>query len=834
VLTIDLNALEHIVGGHRVGPDPGSNVVKNVTIHSAHIMQGSVFFALKGLQADGHDFVDQALRNGAVAAVVARGRTAARDQPGPIIEVDDPLTALQQLARWWRSQLSATVVAVIGSSGKTVTKDALVHILAHDRKAFGSPGSFNSKIGVPLALLDCPADRDIAVIEAAATEPGEMALLRDIIRPDHVVFTNLDARHASNFANPEAHIRELLAMADDLGGGWLLVGDQQPVVQATTKALAGGYARYLRDLMSVPVFSVAGSGPASTFVEILFPDGAGAPTSIQTPFEEILSDVELAVAASWLLGVKSDTALQAMSDYLPTATRMEVWQSPGGWTVVRDVATSDAVSLSVALRVSRRLVGSQARFSVVLADALKLCPGDSAQALARAIAAAAVDTLYTLDSAAHRAIRDTIAEVAPEIRVLSFASLEEMRPLLLTDLSRDDIVLIESPRERSLAEVTSTLMEPLAATRLFIDQAALESNVTAFRRLIGPRVQLLAMVKGLAYGTSPVQVSMSLQGAGVDQLGVATADEGALLRRAGVSLPILVTLGTPAEMDKMIRHDLTPQIYSPGMLESVIAHARLNARRQPVEIHLEVETGMHRTGFTPAAAVEGLQRLRDEPAVRLTGIMTHFASADIPEEDDFTRRQLAVFSGVVAAAEEFGFAGFVRHAANTAGAIRFPEARLDMVRIGIGLYGVYPSPSTRPHIGLSAVVGLVSQVVEVQRLDEDDRIGYGGTYRVPAAGRRVAVVAAGYHDCIPRAFSNFGYVSIDGRKCPIVGSVSMDSMVVDITGCPGAGVGSDVLIYGRHGGSEVSVEEVAAAVGTIPYELLTRVGPRVQRVLTQH
>ncbi len=574
-------------------------------------MQGSVFFALKGLQADGHDFVDQALRNAAVAAVVARGRAAACAEAAPVIEVDDPLTALQQLARWWRSQLTATVVAVIGSSGKTVTKDALVHILAHDRKAFGSPGSFNSKIGVPLALLDCPADCDIAVIEAAATEPGEMALLRDIIRPDHVVFTNLDARHASNFANPEAHIRELLAMADDLGGGWLLVGDQQPVVQAMTKALAGGYARYLRDLMSVPVFSVAGSDPASTFVEILFPDGAGAPTSIQTPFEEILSDVELAFAASWLLGVKSDTALQAMSDFLPTATRMEVWQSPGGWTVVRDVATIDAVSLGVALRVSRRLVGSQARFSVVLADALKLCPDDSAQALARAIAAAAVDTLYTLDSAAHRGIRDTIAEVAPQIRVLSFASLEEMRPLLLTDLDRDNIVLIESPRERSLAEATSTLMEPLAATRLFIDQAALESNVTAFRRLIGPRVQLLAMVKGLAYGTSPVQVSMSLQGAGVDQLGVATADEGALLRRAGVSLPILVTLGTPAEMDKMIRHDLTPQIYSPGMLESVIAHARLNARRQPVAIHLEVETGMHRTGFTPPTAVEALERLRD-------------------------------------------------------------------------------------------------------------------------------------------------------------------------------------------------------------------------------
>jgi alanine racemase len=321
---------------------------------------------------------------------------------------------------------------------------------------------------------------------------------------------------------------------------------------------------------------------------------------------------------------------------------------------------------------------------------------------------------------------------------------------------------------------------------------------------------------------------------GVDQLGVATVDEGVILRRADISLPILVTLATSAEMDKAIRNDLTPQVYSPGMLDAAISHARLNPRRQPVNIHLEVDTGMHRTGFTPGDAVAALRRLRGEPSVRLAGLMTHFACADMPAEDDFTREQLARFQKVTSAAEELGFTNFIRHAANTAGAIRFPEARMDMVRVGIGLYGIDPSPATVRNVDLTPVVALVSQIVEVQDLPGGDRVGYGGTYRVPAGGRRVAVVAAGYHDCIPRAFSNFGHVAIDGRKCHILGSVSMDSMVVDVTGCPGAEVGSDVLIYGRYGGSHVSIEEVATAVGTIPYELLARVGPRVQRVLTDH
>jgi alanine racemase len=287
-------------------------------------------------------------------------------------------------------------------------------------------------------------------------------------------------------------------------------------------------------------------------------------------------------------------------------------------------------------------------------------------------------------------------------------------------------------------------------------------------------------------------------------------------------------------MDKMIRYTLTPQIYSPNMLDSAIADARESGRRQPLDIHLEIDTGMHRTGFLPADAVDVLHRLREQPMIRLAGLMTHFACADMPEEDAATRSQMETFMRVATIAEELGFKGFTKHMANTAGCIRFPEARLDAVRIGLGLYGIHPSPATAPYINLTPVAGLVSKVVEIQELGKDERIGYGGTYRVPDAGRRVAVVAAGYHDCVPRAFSNFGYVAIDGRKCPIIGVVSMDSMVVDVSDCPGAEVGSDVLIYGRYGGSQVPIAEVAAAIGTIPYELLARVGPRVERVLTHH
>ena len=830
---VSIADLADIVGGRVTGWTPQAELVRHVTAHSQHIMQGSVFFALPGTRTDGHEFAREALTNGAVGVVLAENQGQAHDYGGPVVQVRNPLEALQRLARWWRSQLSATVVAVVGSSGKTVTKDALVQILGADRRVFGTPGSFNSKLGVPLALLDCPADCEVAIIEAAATEPGEMSLLQDIIRPDHVVFTNLGTRHGSNFPGPEAHVRELLSITGAGADGWLVVGDPQPVVRAVAEDLAVR-SYYRGDSAVMPAFTILESDPRSTLALVSFPGAADGHVVIQTPFEEILMDVEVALAASWLLGVEPSTALQALADYVPTETRMEVWQSPEGWTVVRDVATTDAVTLGTALQVSRRLARQSSRFSVVLSDPLGSCKTESVRALGRTLGNSKVDSLWALECDSHREIGKTLTAMGSDVEVRYFASLEAMRPAFRDNLGNDDVVLIESPRERSLADVTSILIEPLAPTRLYIDRAALESNVIAFRRLIGPQVQLLAMVKGLAYGTSAIHVSRSLQAAGVDQLGVATVDEGVALRRAEVSLPILVTLATSTEMDKVIRNDLTPQIYTSSMLDSVIFHARLNTRRQPVKVHLEVETGMHRTGFQPADAIKALERIRDEPSVSLAGLMTHFACADQPGEDDFTLEQIARFMEVARAAEELGFKDFIRHAANTAGAIRFPAARLDMVRVGIGLYGVYPSSETADQIDLTTVVALVSQIVEIQDLSEGDRIGYGGTYRVPAGGRRVAVVAAGYHDCVPRGLSNFGYVSVDGRKCRILGIVSMDSMVVDVSDCPSAAVGSDVLIYGRHGGSIVPIEEVAAAMDTIPYELLSRVQPRVLRVLTQH
>ncbi|HLH46644.1 MAG TPA: alanine racemase [Acidimicrobiales bacterium] len=824
---LPLGALAELLGGTPAGPFDPDLTAEHATIHSERIHRGSAFFALSGWRTDGHRFVDDALRNGATVAVVARGR--ASPSVGALVEVDDPLAALQRLAGWWRTRISGRVVAVVGSNGKTVTKDAIVHFAGYGMTVYGSPGSYNSQIGVPLAVLDCPPDCDLAVIEAAVSQPGEMARLQALLRPNHVVLTNLGARWASRFADRRAQAAELATMAADLGPeGWLLVGRDAPELQA---AGAPGEGRRLVTGASagLPRFSAPQPHPDGLAVRVDVPGGDAATVAVRAPSEEILTDVETALTAAWLTGVAGSALLDAAREYTPTSTRMEIWKAPGGVTVVRDVVTPDPVATRSALRAARRLCGPGHRCLVVLAEPLEHPTPASAAAFAGALAAEGADAVHGLDIASHREVA-----VAGEVPITLAAGPVELRERLLADAGPGDVVLVQSAPGAVIGDLAVALVESMAPTRLYLDLAAIEDNVTTFRRLVGPSVRIMGMVKALAYGTDAPSISASLQAAGVDALGVSAADEGIALRRAGISVPVLVMLGTAAELGKMLRHRLTPLVYAPDVLDAVLAEAAGRpASAPPIAVHLEVDSGMHRTGFVPDRAADALGRLT-RAGVRVTGLMTHLASADDPAEDDATTEQLRRFRSVCAAADELGLEGIVRHAAATAATIRRPDAHFDMVRIGLGLYGVYPAPGLADAVKLQPAVGLVSRVVEVVEVPGGERVGYGGTFTAPAGGARVGVVPVGYHDGVPRSASNRGTVMVAGVRCPLIGRVSMDSMAVDLTGCPEAGAGSDVLVYGKHHDWSLPVEELAEASETIAHEVMARVGSRVQRIFTRH
>ncbi|HMC29373.1 MAG TPA: alanine racemase, partial [Candidatus Angelobacter sp.] len=409
-------------------------------------------------------------------------------------------------------------------------------------------------------------------------------------------------------------------------------------------------------------------------------------------------------------------------------------------------------------------------------------------------------------------------------------SADELKDRLLPLLRPGDTVLFKGPRNAGMVKAVRDLSGAIAQRCLWVNLAAIEGNIARFRRHCGSAVHIMPMLKARAYGTELGQLASWMSRLGIHHIGVSSANEGVAARKTGAEQDIFVFLSEREDVDNLLRYRLTPVIYSSELVDGYTA--LLKASGQVLNVHLKVDTGMHRLGVPPEQAVELAQRIRASGMMRLTGVCTHFASADDPDSDEFTREQIAAFDQVIAGLKASGFDNLQIHAANTAGAIRFAEAHYNMVRIGLGLYGVYPSEASRRGMDLEMAVGLTSRIASIQEFAPGETLGYNRTFTAKRK-TRVGIVPFGYDDGLPWRLSGVGEVLVEGRRAPIVGRISMDQMQVDVTDIPGIGIGAEVLLYGTHNGHTLRPEKVAEKAGTIAYELLTRVGARVHRIYVE-
>jgi len=513
---------------------------------------------------------------------------------------------------------------------------------------------------------------------------------------------------------------------------------------------------------------------------------------------------------------------------------METWRTPDGVTIVNDAASADPLSVQAALETVASSPEARGRRIFVFGGMRELGDHDAREhALIGRLAAEKGFTHLVL--LPHPAAAQTAAAwraVSPDAPVLAAADVDAIRALVRPLAQAGDTILVKGPRNVGLAAAAREIWESMSPRRFLVDLGAIRENISRFRALCGPKVAILAMLKAWAYGTELARVATSLQESGVDWIGVSAADEGAFARRAGVHLPILVTLLDLEEVDKVVRYRLTPVVYSLALARA-LADA-LRAMNATCDVHLEIDTGMGRLGVSPAEALAAARLVRASGVLRLTGVMTHLSSADDPAEDAYTLGQLARFDTCVAAiraeAAE-GEAPLIIHAAATSGAARFPTSRHDLVRIGLGLYGIYPSPAVAQAVELELAVAFVSRIAQIATYTRGQRVGYNGTYTVDADELRVGIVEAGYHDGVPWRLSNQGEVRVHGERARILGRVSMDSMAIDLSDVPDAVVGDEALLFGAHDGQELRPEAVAAQAGSMPYELLVKVDSRrVQRV----
>ena len=827
-----LDRIAHEIGGELHGSGPVSLTVDRVCTDSRGAAPGALFVALQGQQSDGHRFLADAFRNGATAALVAQARLSslALQPEWPIIAVPDPLRGLQALARWHRREHIQRVLAITGSNGKTIVKDALKALLA-GKQLLASPGSYNSQLGLPLAVLSAERPEPLAILEVGISAPGEMDALEKIAAPDYGILTNIGLAHFAAFGSREAIAQEKMKLFRQLPqDGWLLLPGDEPILGELTQIIKAPIHKIgaANQILSLTPVSLSEDGQ---LLELSIPTQSARSVTVKTRSPEIVSDLRFAACAAHLLGATLEEIASALDGYAPTATRMEVWSSPQGIRIINDGYSSDPISVHAALRSSTLGASQTGRKIFAFAGMREL--GAASVREHRQVGAQAAECgfshLFLVGSGELESTAVGYSSVRPEGNVVHVTTAGELKDRLLPLLRPGDTVLFKGPRNAGMVKAVHDLSGAIAQRCMWVDLGAIEGNIARFRRHIGG-AHIVAMLKARSYGTELGQLASWMSRLGIHHIGVSSANEGAAVRKTSADQDILVFLAEREDVDNLLRYRLTPVIYSAELAEALAAS--FPAGNRPLDVHLKIDTGMHRLGVPPSSALEVARRIRSSGAMRLTGICTHFASAEDPNSDDFTRRQITAFNQVIAALRANGFIDLQIHAANTAGAIRFPEARYNMVRIGLGLYGIYPSEASRRIMDLELAIGVTSRIASIQQFAPGETLGYNRTFTAQRT-TKVGIVPFGYDDGLPWRLSSTGEVLVEGRRAPIVGRISMDQMQIDITDIPGISVGAEVLLYGTHNGYTLRPEEVAEKAGTIPYELLTRVGERVHRIYVE-
>lgn len=832
-----LDRVAREAGGELRPQTAASVIVDRIATDSRGAAPGALFVALRGERTDGHHFLGDAFRNGASAALVAQSRLSDLSlQPHwPLIVVADTLRALQALARWHRREYFSKVLAITGSNGKTIVKDALRVLLA-GRELLVSPGSYNSQLGLPLAVLSAEKPGPLAILEVGVSAPGDMATLKEIAAPDYGILTNIGMAHLANFGSREAIAREKMSLFSDLPKeGWLLLPGNEPTIEAAAQRLRCPVYRVdaNNEVLSLTPVSLHALSMAEDgqLVRLSFAGGEARNVRVGTRSSEIISDLHFAAAAAHLLGAGLDEIASALKGYVPSPTRMELWSSPGGIRLINDAYSSDPISVHAALRSAAMSAPPSGRKIFVFAGMRELgakSAGEHGQAGAQA-GECGFSHLFLVGGGELQSTAEGFRSAVPQGQVAQVRNPEQLKEQLLPLLRPGDTVLFKGPRNAGLVKAVRDLSGAIAQRCLWVNLAAIEENIAHFRRHCGG-AHILAMLKAMAYGTDLLQLASWMSRLGVHHIGVSSANEGVAVRRTGADQEIFVFLCEPEDVDNLLRYRLTPVIYSAELVEAFAKS--LAASGRTLDVHLKVDTGMHRLGVDPKAALDLAQRIRNSGVMRLTGVCTHFAAADDPNSDDFTRTQIAKFDEMLKQLREAGFDHLQVHAANTAGAVRFPQAHYNMVRIGLGLYGLYPSPAVEQAMELELAVGLTSRITSVQEFAPGDTLGYNRTFTA-SRKTRIGVIPFGYDDGLPWGLSGKGHVLVEGRQAPIVGRISMDQMQIDVTDLPGISAGAEVLLYGTHNGHTLRPELVAGQAGTIGHELLTRLGERVHRIYVE-
>lgn len=798
-----------------------ADTIDHLLIDSRKIIypESSIFIAIKGERNDGHSYI-QDVYNSGVRNFIVEGNfnihhtTFSNDVN--IIRVDNALSAMHQLASYHREQFKYPVIGITGSNGKTIVKEWLYQLLKDDLNIVRNPKSFNSQVGVPLSVWQMNEQHQLGIFEAGISLQNEMAHLQKIIQPTIGIFTNLGTAHDEGFHSAKEKLHEKLQ----------LFRDTQLLIYCTDQSeVTEGIKQFLPRHTQLKIFSWSKTGKTADVVfeteikksttTIWLRKGAQT-LSIHIPFTDDASIANACTCFAFLLSINrlSSDILKRFEELQPVEMRLQLKEGMNNCIIINDSYNADINALQIALDFMEQQSAGYSK-TLILSDILQtgLKENELYSLVAKMLRQKGIQRFIGIgpELGKHKILFDPNAQFFDN----TFSFLESYKSLDFTN----QVILLKGARQFQFEKISALLEKKVHETVFEINLNALVHNLNIYRNKLLPGVKLMGMVKAFSYGAGSYEIAKVLEFHRVDYLTVAYADEGVTLRKAGIKTPIMVMNPEETSFDAILQHNLEPEIYNFFIFDQLVKACDVDE----VSIHIEVDCGMKRLGFEESEIDHLITVIKQNPNIRIRSVFAHLAASEEKKHDDFTREQISKFKRIsdkICHAFDYPV---MRHILNSSGIIRFPEAQFDMVRLGIGLYGIDPSIKVQKQ--LQQIGTLKTVISQLREIKNHETIGYSrkGTVNHDA---KIATVAIGYADGLNRRLGNGkGYMMLNGQRAQIIGSICMDMTMLDVTGID-CKEGDEVIVFGK----DPNIVDIADKTGTIPYEILTSVSQRVKRV----
>jgi len=828
-----------------------SHLFTDFCFDSREAQDSQIFVAMRTDSGDSHQYIDEAIRNGAIGVICTRPPDGNTDNVTVII-VKDPLDVLMKWAQMMLARIDATVIAVAGSSARSTSAEAIRCVLTETHNVYFRDVDVSGRLGIAIGLAEALPSHDAIVLKFSTTFPGEMDEMIEMAQPDIVVMTHIDCYHNDEFDDCDQLIEEFHILAESLSkDGHLIVNhDDENARSMTTYTKANvvsvGIDGFGTDFMAFNV--VIGANGTGFDLRFNGERRVGRWTPLLSKYH--LYSIMYALAVGQQMEVDVSTGLNRLKTLQPLLGRMNPFTGINGCLLIDDTFSANSISMTAAISWLNAIKYDDHRTILIVGDMDNL--GVNNQQVHRRVGQELtneIDYLITKGSNAALIGRSAIdngmnpnnvkmtysvQDVVYELKNLNITELDVVlvkggsesdmalvtRALMQDDTNHQDLV-----RQTQIAQVVSILSQSIVPSRVEIDAEALANNVQHIKAHVGDDVELMAVVKANGYGHGAVTVARTALLNGATYLAVANMVEAMNLRDAGISAPILILSYVPVfAVRQAIQHNISVLLF-----DAELAHQYDRIARDidgKLKIHIKVDSGMGRMGVLPGDAVRLFRTVYTMQNLEIEGIYTHFSMAD--DNLEYTEEQLQIFKDVVAPLKATGFQFKYIHAANSAGILGSRENYFNLVRAGLILYGLQPSDSLKGLDKLQPVMSWKTVIAQVKTLPPKSPVGYGNTYHTRKQ-ETIAVLPIGYADGLRRSPQTWREVLVHGKRAPVVGRVSMEKTTINVTNIPDVSIGDEVVLLGKQGNDEITADEIARWLGTINYEIVTSILARTQR-----